>query len=56
MLLINGKHLGNKDGQITIFEEELAHENFKHTREHPRDLWNRDPINGQPVVTTYVDD
>ncbi|CAB4419093.1 unnamed protein product [Rhizophagus irregularis] len=49
-------HLGNKDGQIIIFDEELAHENFKHAREHPRDLWNRDPINGQPVVTTYVDD
>lgn len=49
-----GKHLGNKNGQITVIDEKLAHKNFKHSGEHLYELWNHDPINRQPVITTYI--
>jgi hypothetical protein len=52
----HGNHLGNMNGQANIvINEELGRKNFKHAGEHLCELWNRDPINGQPVISTYVE-
>ena len=51
-----GNHFGSMNGKVTIVDEELGRKNFKHAGEHLCDLWSRDPINGQPVVVTYVEE
>jgi hypothetical protein len=51
-----GKHLSNKNGQVTIVDKELERKNFKHAGEHLCELWNRDLINGRPVIATYVEE
>lgn len=50
-----GKHLSNVNGQTAVVDEELGRKNFKHAGEHLCELWNRDCINEQPVVATYVE-
>lgn len=51
-----GRHLGNKNGQVTIVDEELGRKNFKHAGEHLCELWNRDLIHGRQVIATYVEE
>ncbi|CAB4464558.1 unnamed protein product [Rhizophagus irregularis] len=52
-----GNHLGNMNGQAnTVIDKELGRKNFKHAGEHLCDLWSRDPINGQPVISTYIEE
>jgi len=51
----HGKHLGNVNGQSAVIDEELGRKNFKHAGEHLCELWNRDSINEQPVIATYVE-
>ena len=52
-----GNHLGNMNGQAnTVIDEELGRKNFKHAGEHLCDLWSHDPINGQPVISTYIEE
>ena len=50
-----GKHLSNVNGQTSVVDEELGRKNFKHAGEHLCELWNRDCINEQPVVATYIE-
>ncbi|PKK78572.1 hypothetical protein RhiirC2_770095, partial [Rhizophagus irregularis] len=50
-----GKHIGNVNGQTSVIDEELRRKNFKHAGERLCELWNRDYINDQPVVATYVE-
>ena len=49
------KHLGNVNGQFSVIDEELGRKNFKYTGQHLCELWNRDSINEQPVIVTYVE-
>src|SRR5688500_7039989 len=51
----NGKYLGNVNGQIFMIDEKLDRKNFKHAGKHLCKLWNCDPINGRPVITSYVE-
>ena len=50
-----GKHLSNINGQTSVVGEELGRKNFKHAGEHLCELWNRNCINEQPVVATYIE-
>ncbi len=50
-----GKHLSSVNGQISMVDEELGHKNFKYAGEYLCELWNRNLINGRPVVATYVE-
>ena len=49
------KHLGNVNGQSSVIDEELGRKNFKHASEHLCEFWNRDSINEQPAIATYVE-
>ena|ERR1043165_3307203 len=51
-----GKHLDNMNGKIIVADEELGCRNFKHAGECLCELWNHDPINGQSVIATYVEE
>ena len=52
-----GNHLGNANGKTnTVIDEELGRRNFKHAGDHLCELWSRDPINGHPVISTYVEE
>lgn len=51
-----GNHIGSVNGGATLIDDELGRKNFKHAGEHLCELWNRDPINRRPVVTTYVEE
>ena len=45
------------NGQANIIiDEKLERKNFKHAGEHLCELWNHDPINGRPVIFTYVEE
>jgi hypothetical protein len=51
-----GNHLGSVEGKITIVDENLGRNNFRHAGERLCELWNRDNINGHLVDTTYVEE
>jgi len=49
-----GKHIGSINGKITVVDEDIGRQNFRHAGERLCELLGRDNINGHPVITTYV--